>query len=69
MFHAFVVLAADQSCSLNEVGVCHDGNYQHNGLTPAVKDVVRIKESYQAFLANGTPKAADIVRLSGMQLW
>ncbi|XP_041673427.1 RLA class II histocompatibility antigen, DP alpha-1 chain-like [Cheilinus undulatus] len=60
MFRASIVEAADRSCDRKVVGACHGGNPRTRWWTPAVRDVIKLKkESYRAFLACGTPEAAD----------
>ncbi|TWW56339.1 Plexin-A1 Semaphorin receptor NOV, partial [Takifugu flavidus] len=63
MFCASIVEVADQCCGRKVVGACRGGNARTCWWTPAVRDAVRLKkESYQAFLACGTPEAADRYR-------
>uniref|UniRef100_A0A3B3QX38 Reverse transcriptase domain-containing protein n=1 Tax=Paramormyrops kingsleyae TaxID=1676925 RepID=A0A3B3QX38_9TELE len=63
MFRASIVEAADRSCGHKVVGACHGGNPRTRWWTPAVRDAVKLKkESYWAFLACGTPEAADEYR-------
>ena len=63
MFRASIVEAADRSCGRKVVGACRGGNPRTRWWTPAVGDAVKLKkESYKAFLACGTPEAADRYR-------
>uniref|UniRef100_A0A3B5PZQ4 Endonuclease/exonuclease/phosphatase domain-containing protein n=1 Tax=Xiphophorus maculatus TaxID=8083 RepID=A0A3B5PZQ4_XIPMA len=60
VFRASIVEAADRSCGRKVVGACRGGNPRTRWWTPSVRDAVRLKkESYRAFLACGTPEAAD----------
>ncbi|XP_048857101.1 uncharacterized protein LOC125724452 [Brienomyrus brachyistius] len=60
MFRASIVEAADRSCGRKVVGACRGGNPRTRWWTPVVRDAVKLKkESYRAFLACGTPDAAD----------
>ena len=60
LFRASIVEAADRSCGRKVVGACRGGNPRTRWWTPAVRDAVKLKkESYRAFLACGTPEAAD----------
>ncbi|KAK0139279.1 LINE-1 reverse transcriptase [Merluccius polli] len=62
MFCASIVKAADRSCGRKVVGACHGGNSRTRWWTPAVRDAVKLKESYRTFLACGTPEAAGRYR-------
>ncbi|XP_072564341.1 uncharacterized protein [Paramormyrops kingsleyae] len=63
MFRASIVEAADRSCGRKVVGACRGGNPRTRWWTPVVRDAVKLKkESYRAFLACGTPEAADRYR-------
>ncbi|XP_072565970.1 uncharacterized protein [Paramormyrops kingsleyae] len=63
MFHASIVEAADRSCGCKVVGACRGGNPRTRWWTPVVIDAVKLKkESCRAFLACGTPEAADEYR-------
>ncbi|CAG5929455.1 unnamed protein product [Menidia menidia] len=65
VFRASINDAASQSCGRRAVGACRGGNPRTRWWTPAVRDAVRLKkESYRAFLACGTPEAADGYRQS-----
>uniref|UniRef100_A0A8C6KS93 Endonuclease/exonuclease/phosphatase domain-containing protein n=1 Tax=Nothobranchius furzeri TaxID=105023 RepID=A0A8C6KS93_NOTFU len=65
LFRASIVEAADRSCGRRIVGACRGGNPRTRWWTPAVRDAVKLKkESYQVFLACGTPEAADGYRQS-----
>ncbi|TWW74365.1 R2 Retrovirus-related Pol polyprotein from type I retrotransposable element [Takifugu flavidus] len=59
MFRASIVEVADRCCGRKVVGACRGGNTQTRWWTPAVRDAVKLKESYRALLACGTPEAAD----------
>uniref|UniRef100_A0A3P8SLN3 Reverse transcriptase domain-containing protein n=1 Tax=Amphiprion percula TaxID=161767 RepID=A0A3P8SLN3_AMPPE len=60
MFRASIAEAADRCCGRKVVGACRGGNPRIRWWTPAVRDAVKLKkESYRAFLACGTPEAAD----------
>ncbi|KAL7877601.1 hypothetical protein SRHO_G00042440 [Serrasalmus rhombeus] len=63
MFCSSIVEAADCSCGRKVVGACRGGNPRTQWWTPQVRDAVKLKEeSYQAWLACGTPEAADRYR-------
>ena len=65
MFRASIVEAADRSCGRKVVGACRGGNPRTRWWTSAVRVAVKLKkESYRAFLACGTPEAADGYRLA-----
>uniref|UniRef100_A0A8C6NIQ5 Reverse transcriptase domain-containing protein n=1 Tax=Nothobranchius furzeri TaxID=105023 RepID=A0A8C6NIQ5_NOTFU len=65
LFRASIVEAADRSCGHRIAGACRGGNPRTRWWTPAVRDAVKLKkESYQVFLACGTPEAADGYRQS-----
>nr|XP_054599407.1 uncharacterized protein LOC129163984 isoform X1 [Nothobranchius furzeri] len=65
LFHASIVEVADRSCGRRIVGACRGGNPRTRWWTLAVRDAVKLKkESYQVFLACGTPEAADGYRQS-----
>ncbi|XP_049595828.1 leucine-rich repeat-containing protein 57 isoform X1 [Syngnathus scovelli] len=64
MFRASIVEAADRSCGRKVVGACRGGNPRTRWWTPAVRDAVKLKESYRAVLACGTPEAADRYRMA-----
>ncbi|XP_051941766.1 uncharacterized protein LOC127614473 [Hippocampus zosterae] len=65
MFRASIVEAANLSCGRKVVGACRGGNPRTRWWTPAVRDAVKLKkESYRAFMACGTPEAADGYRLA-----
>uniref|UniRef100_A0A8C6LI15 Endonuclease/exonuclease/phosphatase domain-containing protein n=1 Tax=Nothobranchius furzeri TaxID=105023 RepID=A0A8C6LI15_NOTFU len=60
LFRDSIVEAADRSCGRRIIGACRGGNPRTRWWTPAVRDAVKLKkESYQVFLACGTPEAAD----------
>ncbi|XP_057694822.1 uncharacterized protein LOC130917441 [Corythoichthys intestinalis] len=65
MFRTSIVEAADRSCGRKVVGACRGGNPRTRWWTPGVRDAVKLKkEAYRAFLACGTPEAADRYRLT-----
>ncbi|XP_016520903.1 uncharacterized protein LOC107834312 [Poecilia formosa] len=60
MFRASTAEAAYRSCGWKVVGPCRVSNPRTRWWTPSVRDAVKLKkESYRAFLACGTPEAAD----------
>ncbi len=60
MFSTSIVDAAALSCGHKVSGACHGSNPWIRWWTPEVRDAVKLKkESYQAWLACGTPEAAD----------
>ena len=62
MFPTSIVKAADRSCGRKVVGACCGGNSRTCWWTQAVRDAVKLKESYRTFLACGTPEAAGRYR-------
>ncbi|KAK3571507.1 hypothetical protein QTP86_012853 [Hemibagrus guttatus] len=63
MFSTSIVDAAIQSCSHKVSGAGRSGNPQTQWWTLEVRDAVKLnKESYQAWLARGTPEAAEAYR-------
>ncbi|KAK3522919.1 hypothetical protein QTP86_008224 [Hemibagrus guttatus] len=63
MFSSSIVDAAIQDCSHKVSGAGHSGNPQTQWWTLEVRDAVKLmKESYQAWLAQGTPEAAEAYR-------
>ncbi|XP_051916968.1 uncharacterized protein LOC127597715 [Hippocampus zosterae] len=65
MFRASIVEAANLSCGRKVVGASRGGNPRTRWWTPAVRDAIKLKkESYRAFMACGTPEAADGYRLA-----
>ncbi|GAA6095909.1 receptor-type tyrosine-protein phosphatase F-like, partial [Tachysurus ichikawai] len=63
MFSTSIVNAAARSCGRMVSGACRGGNPRTRWWTPEVRDAVKLKkESYRAWLARGTPKAADRYR-------
>uniref|UniRef100_A0A3B3HQU3 Reverse transcriptase domain-containing protein n=1 Tax=Oryzias latipes TaxID=8090 RepID=A0A3B3HQU3_ORYLA len=65
MFSTSIVSAAARSCGRKVSGACRGGNPRTRWWTPEVRDAVKLKkESYQAWLACGTPEAADRYRQS-----
>jgi len=60
---SFVLSRIAQSCGRKVSGACRGGNPRTWWWTPEVKDAVKLKkESYRAWLACGTPEAADRYR-------
>ncbi len=60
MFSTSIVDAVSRSCGRKVSGACRGGNPQTRWWTPEVRDAVKLKkESYRAWLACGTPEAAD----------
>ena len=60
MFSTSIVDAAVRSCGRRVSGACRGGNPRTRWWTPEVRDAVKLKkESYRAWLARGTPEAAD----------
>ena len=60
MFSTSIVDAAVQSCGRKVSGACRGGNPRARWWIPEVRDAVKLKkESHQAWLARGTPEAAD----------
>ncbi|KAG1926569.1 gastrula zinc finger protein XlCGF8.2DB-like [Pimephales promelas] len=59
MFSTSIVEAAALRCGRKASGACRGGNPQTRWWTPEVKDAVKLKESYRAWLACETPEAAD----------
>ncbi|XDV32946.1 hypothetical protein PO909_003592 [Leuciscus waleckii] len=60
MFSTSIVDAATLSCGRKVSGACRCGNPRTRWWTPEVRDAVKLKkESYWAWLACGTPEAAD----------
>ncbi len=60
MFSSSIVDAASRSCGRKVSGACRGGNPRTRWWTPEVRDAVKLKkESYRAWLACGTPEAAD----------
>ncbi len=60
MFSTSIVHAASRSCGRKVSGACRGGNPRTRWWTPEVRDAVKLKkESYRAWLACGTPEAAD----------
>ena len=63
MFSTSIVDAAVRSCGRRVSGACRGGNPRTRWWTPEVRDAVKLKkESYRAWLARGTPEAADRYR-------
>ncbi len=60
MFSTSIVDAASRSCGRKVSGACRGGNPRTRWWIPEVRDAVKLKkESYRAWLACGTPEAAD----------
>ncbi len=60
MFSTSIVDVASRSCGCKVSGACRGGNPRTRWWTPEVRDAVKLKkESYRAWLACGTPEAAD----------
>uniref|UniRef100_A0A671WJG1 Reverse transcriptase domain-containing protein n=1 Tax=Sparus aurata TaxID=8175 RepID=A0A671WJG1_SPAAU len=60
MFSTSIVDAAVRSCGRKVSGACRGGNPRTRWWTPEVRVAVKLKkESYRAWLARGTPEAAD----------
>ena len=63
MFSTSIVAAAARSCGRKVSGACRGGNPRTRWWTPEVRDAVKLKkESYRAWMACGTPEAADRYR-------
>ncbi|KAK3508192.1 hypothetical protein QTP70_016980 [Hemibagrus guttatus] len=63
MFSTSIVDTAIRSCGRKVSGAGHGGNPQTQWWTREVRDAVKLKkESYQAWLARGTPEAAEAYR-------
>uniref|UniRef100_A0A8C9TU99 Islet cell autoantigen 1 like n=1 Tax=Scleropages formosus TaxID=113540 RepID=A0A8C9TU99_SCLFO len=63
MFRSSIVGAAVRSCGHKVSGACRGGNPRTRWWTPEVRDAVKLKkEFYRAWLAHGTPEAADRYR-------
>ncbi|KAK3557951.1 hypothetical protein QTP86_003867 [Hemibagrus guttatus] len=63
MFSSSIVDAAIQSCGRKVSGAGHGGNPRTQWWTLEVRDAVKLKkESYRAWLARGTPEAAEAYR-------
>ncbi|KAK3540701.1 hypothetical protein QTP70_034657 [Hemibagrus guttatus] len=63
MFSTSIVDAAIRSCGRKVSGAGHGGNPQTQWWTLEVRDAVKLKkESYRAWLARGTPEAAEAYR-------
>uniref|UniRef100_A0A671VTV6 Reverse transcriptase domain-containing protein n=1 Tax=Sparus aurata TaxID=8175 RepID=A0A671VTV6_SPAAU len=60
MFSTSIVDAAVRSCGRKVSGACRGGNPRTRWWTPEIRVAVKLKkESYRAWLARGTPEAAD----------
>ncbi|XP_013877605.1 chromobox protein homolog 1 [Austrofundulus limnaeus] len=65
MFRTSIVDVSYRSCGHKDVSACHGSNPRTHWWTPVMREAVRLKkESYRAFLAYGTPEAADRYRQS-----
>uniref|UniRef100_A0A8C9VLN8 Reverse transcriptase domain-containing protein n=1 Tax=Scleropages formosus TaxID=113540 RepID=A0A8C9VLN8_SCLFO len=63
MFYTSIVGVAVRSCGHKVSGACRGGNPRTRWWTPEVRDAVKLKkEFYRAWLAHGTPEAADRYR-------
>ncbi|KAK3568451.1 hypothetical protein QTP86_007297 [Hemibagrus guttatus] len=62
MFSSSVVEAAIQSCGHKVSGAGRGGNPQAQWWTLELRDAVKLKESHQAWLAQGTPEAVEAYR-------
>ncbi|KAK3525229.1 hypothetical protein QTP86_024952 [Hemibagrus guttatus] len=63
MFFSSILDAAIRSCGRKVSGAGHGGNPRTQWWTLEVRDAVKLKkESYQAWLAQGTPEAAEAYR-------
>ncbi|KAK3556221.1 hypothetical protein QTP70_006736 [Hemibagrus guttatus] len=62
MFFSSIVDAAIQSCGRKVSGAGRDGNPRKQWWTLEVRDAVKLKKSYRAWLARGTPEAAEAYR-------
>jgi len=59
MFKASIVEAADGSCGRKVIGACRCGNPRTRWWTPGVREAVKLKEAFRAWLAQRSPEAAD----------
>ncbi|KAI3368534.1 hypothetical protein L3Q82_025543 [Scortum barcoo] len=60
LFRAAIVEAATMSCGCKAAGASHGGNPRTHWWTPEVRGLSGLKkESYRAWMACGTPEAAD----------
>ncbi len=60
MFKASIVEADAWSCGQEVIGACPGGNLRTRWWTPVVKEAVKLKkEAFRAWLAPGSPAAAD----------
>ena len=63
MFKTSIAEAAVRSCGRKATGACHGGNPRTRWWTPVVREAVRLKkETFRAWLAQGSPEAADRYR-------
>ncbi|KAK3549452.1 hypothetical protein QTP86_001457 [Hemibagrus guttatus] len=63
MFFSSIVDAAIRSCGRKVSGASHGGNPRTQWWSLEIRDAVKLKkESYQAWLAQGTPEAAEAYR-------
>jgi len=62
-FKASTVEAADRGCGRKFIGACRGGNPRTRWWTPGVREAVKLKkEAFLAWLAQGSPEAADMYR-------
>ncbi len=60
MFKASIAEVAAKNCGWKAISACHGGNLRSRWWTPVVKEAVRLKkEAFWAWLAQGSPEAAD----------
>lgn len=65
MFKASIAEAASRSCGQKVIGACRGGNPRTRWWTPAVREAVKLKkEAFRAWLARGSPEAADRYRVA-----
>jgi len=70
MFRASIVEAAARSCDQKAVGACRGGNPRTRWWTPVVKEAIRLKkETFRAWLAQGSPETADAVAEAKTRVW
>ncbi|KAK9542006.1 hypothetical protein VZT92_002010 [Zoarces viviparus] len=63
MFKASIVDAAARSCGRKVIGACRGGNPRTRWWTPEVREAVKLKkENFKAWLAQGSPEAAERYR-------
>uniref|UniRef100_A0A8C2ZPF1 Reverse transcriptase domain-containing protein n=1 Tax=Cyclopterus lumpus TaxID=8103 RepID=A0A8C2ZPF1_CYCLU len=60
LFKASIVDAAARGCGRKVIGACRGGNPRTRWWTPGVREAVKLKkEAFRAWLAQGSPEAAD----------